>query len=173
MPRRKKPEPKPASLWELPQLPAVYALCGGSERRRYVAYVGIARKLRRRIGQHLITRDSGVAVGTSAVGINAADYVTEVCWWQSGSFRGKYALEAAEMVATEILQPALDSRAMIPEATKRKLDDAAFRERMEALFTGEPTGRVPVPSVASLEARVRAVEKKLDSVLENMADSHS
>ncbi len=127
MPRRKKPEPKPASLWELPQLLAVYALCGGSERRRYVAYVGIARKLRRRIGQHLITRDSGVAVGTSAVGINAADYVTEVCWWQSGSFRGKYALEAAEMVATEILQPAIKARCVRPS---RHFDERRGREEI-------------------------------------------
>jgi excinuclease UvrABC nuclease subunit len=38
---------------DLPQIPAVYAMYGGKGRGRYVAYVGIAQKLRDRIVQHL------------------------------------------------------------------------------------------------------------------------
>ena len=96
MPRRRKSESKSTSLGELPQVPAAYALCGGSARRRYVAYVGIARRLKRRVDEHLIGRDSSVAVGTSATGINP-EYVTEVRWWQNGAFRGKQALAAVEV----------------------------------------------------------------------------
>jgi excinuclease UvrABC nuclease subunit len=59
---------KVSSISKLPNVPAVYVLFGGKERRRYVAYVGIADKLKRRIEQHLVTRDSSVATGTSATG---------------------------------------------------------------------------------------------------------
>jgi len=173
MSRRRKPTrtPKPTSLGELPLAPAVYALCGGSARRRYVAYVGLARRLRPRIYQHLIGRDSSVAAGTSAAGINP-DYVTEVRWWQSGGFRGKHALEAAEIVAAEILQPVLRSRAMTPKAAERKLHDEEFCKRMKTLFDGEPTGSVPVPSLAGLDTRLRAVEKELAKMLKGLGDQN-
>ncbi len=161
--RKKKIQGKPSSLADLPQVPAVYALCGGSLRGRYVAYVGTAQKLRRRIDQHLIGRDSSVAVGTSASGINP-DYVTEVRWWEHRDFRRKDVLEAAGIVATEVLNPVLRSRARTSQAAKNKLRDEGFGTQMAALFQAAPTGHVPVPSLASLDARLRAVEKELASL---------
>ena len=63
------------SVYDMPRVPAVYAMYGGRN-QKYVAYVGIGANLRRRIHQHLIGRDSSVATGTSASGINP-DYITE------------------------------------------------------------------------------------------------
>ena len=59
-----------ATVSELPTVPAVYALCGGRGHGLYVAYVGIAEILRRRIRQHLVTRDSSVTTGASLASLN-------------------------------------------------------------------------------------------------------
>ncbi|HXY51476.1 MAG TPA: hypothetical protein VEI01_18655 [Terriglobales bacterium] len=88
---------------------ALYALYGGAGRRLYVAYVGIADSLKRRATQHLLNRDSSVATGTSAVGINP-DYVTAIRWWEHRQFSKRAALEAAELVAFDVLNPALRNR---------------------------------------------------------------
>jgi excinuclease UvrABC nuclease subunit len=58
------------AISELPQTPAVYAMYGGKGPGRYVAYVGVAQKLRDRMVQHLARRDSSVAAGTSTVPLN-------------------------------------------------------------------------------------------------------
>jgi excinuclease UvrABC nuclease subunit len=55
---------------ELPNVPGVYAMYGGQGRGLYVAYVGVAKQLRRRMMQHLVKRDSSIATGTSAVALN-------------------------------------------------------------------------------------------------------
>jgi excinuclease UvrABC nuclease subunit len=41
-----------SSIDELPSVPAVYVLFGGKRGSRYLAYVGIADKLKNRIEQH-------------------------------------------------------------------------------------------------------------------------
>ncbi len=60
--------------------PAVYALVGGKGNHTYVAYVGIAGKLRNRLAQHCVFRDSGVTTGTSATTLNS-DCPREIRWW--------------------------------------------------------------------------------------------
>jgi hypothetical protein len=90
---------------------------GGEGGHKYVAYVGIADKLKRRIAQHLLTRDSTVATGTSAVGINP-DYVREIVWWTHKSFTDRRRLETAELVAFDVLNPALRSRGGINSDAK-------------------------------------------------------
>jgi hypothetical protein len=67
------------SVNELPPAPAVYAMYGGAG-REYVAYVGLADNLRRRVNQHLVNRDSSVTTGTSAAGLNP-DHIRAVEWW--------------------------------------------------------------------------------------------
>ena len=59
-----------STAYDLPNRPAVYALYSGNGNSRYVAYVGIAGKLKQRITQHFIRRDSSVATGVSAVSLN-------------------------------------------------------------------------------------------------------
>lgn len=61
----------------LPNASAVYAMLSGSGAGSgaYVAYVGVAGKLKQRITQHLVRRDSSVTTGASAVSLNP-DLVT-------------------------------------------------------------------------------------------------
>src|SRR5690349_13098288 len=94
----------PFGIPDLPNRPALYALYGGTGRREYVAYVGIADSLKRRAAQHLLNRDSSVATGTSAAGINP-NYVTGIRWWEHRRFSKRAALQAAELVAFDVLKP--------------------------------------------------------------------
>ena len=50
-------------VYRLPNVPAVYAFYSEGRRVSYVAYVGIAGRLKQRIIQHLIRQDSSVATG--------------------------------------------------------------------------------------------------------------
>ena len=85
------------SFNDLPNVPGVYAMYGGKGRGVYVAYVGIAGKLKQRIIQHLVNRDSSVTTGTSAAMLNP-DYVTQIRWWEYPDFKARYILVAAELV---------------------------------------------------------------------------
>jgi hypothetical protein len=78
----------------------------GRGRGAYCAYVGIAGNLKQRIAQHLIRRDSSVTTGASAVSLNP-DFINEVKWWEHPEFHQRHVLEAAELVAFEILDPVL------------------------------------------------------------------
>src|SRR5689334_13075455 len=100
---------KICSISDLPNVAAVYAMYGGHKNGAYVAYVGIADVLKRRIAQHLLKRDSSIATGTSAVGLNP-ECVNEVRWWQNGLFNTKDSREAAELIAFKVLNPVLRSR---------------------------------------------------------------
>jgi hypothetical protein len=110
-------------------------LYGGTGKRAHVAYVGITDSLKRRAAQHLLTCDSSVVTGTSAVGINP-DYVTEIRWWEHSRFSKRAAREAAEMVAFDVLDPALRSRKPIGKAAKELCKNSRFRKEMEMLFNG-------------------------------------
>jgi len=158
---------KITSIPRLPNSPAVYAMYGGHSRERYVAYVGVADKLKRRIIQHLVNRDSSIATGTSAVGLNP-DYVTEVRWWEHQSFSDRNALIAAELVAFQVLDPALRSRGRIPKKANEIYNDEKFRAEMNLLFKREPKGILVVPNLQNafdeierLERRITILEKQL------------
>jgi len=151
------------SISELPNVPAVYAMYGGRGRGVYVAYVGIADALKRRVMQHLVNRDSSVATGTSAVGLNP-DYVTEVQWWEHPDFGERHVLEAAELVAFEVLDPALRSRGAISKRAQQLHADESFREKMRTLFLGEPTGRLVIPTLQDALERIAELERRLTAL---------
>jgi len=145
-------------IYTLPNKPAVYALYSGGRGPQYVAYVGIAGKLKQRIVQHLIRRDSSVATGASAVAL-IPDHVTGLSYWEHSSFEKTAALKAAEMVAFEVLNPALRSRAGDDKAGRELLQDDVFRTQLHELFEGEPTGSVKFPSLADVVERLSKIEK--------------
>lgn len=146
---------------DLPNCPALYALYGGAGRHVYVAYVGITDKLKRRAAQHLLTRDSSAATGTSAAGINP-DYVTEIGWWEHPRFSQPAAREAAELVAFKLLDPALRSRKPIGRAARELLKNSRFRKEMEMLIEKKPAGHLRIPSLEQVARRLATFEDRLD-----------
>lgn len=149
------------TLAAVPSLPAVYAMYGGQGGRP--AYVGIAGKLRSRLRQHLVLRDSSVTTGTAVVALNP-DAVRVVTWWQDRSFADKTTREAAELIAFEVLRPALTSRGSVGHDASRLARDEDFRRGMTALFEEAPQGRYEIPTLADLIDRVEQLEERLAAV---------
>jgi hypothetical protein len=156
-----------SSIDELPNTPAVYVLYGGKKGNRYPAYVGIADKLRNRIEQHLVRRDSSVATSTSAAGLNA-DYVTELRWWGHQKFADREVLEAAELVAFDIFNPTLRSRGNITGRARELCDQKGFKEELRDLLEHEATGQLifqtlqdALDRIMQIEERITALEKQL------------
>lgn len=135
----------------------------------YVAYVGITDKLKRRAIQHLVTRDSSAATGTSATGINP-DYVTEIRWWEHHRFSNPAAREAAELVAFDLLDPALRSRKGIGKAAQELLTSSRFRKEMETLVKKGPTGHLRIPSLEQVWRKLSAIEDRLDRIEERLKE---
>jgi hypothetical protein len=125
----------------LPNVPAVYALYGGHGRALHVAYVGVADKLKLRAEQHLVRQSSSVTTGSSAAGLNP-EHITELRWWADPSFKKKPALLAAELIAFEVLDPALRSLGKVSKQAEQLSSDTTFHEHMCALFGGPPAGRL-------------------------------
>jgi len=141
-------------------VPAVYAMYGGRGKGLYVAYVGIADRLKRRVIQHLITRDSSVATGTSATGLNP-DYVTEVRWWEHPHFTHRHVLEAAEFVAFDVLNPILRSRRKMSKRAKRLYDNENFHEETRSLLLSQPKGRLVVQSFQDLVTKITELDRRV------------
>jgi hypothetical protein len=154
---------------DLPNCPALYALYGGTGRHAYVAYVGIADSLKRRAAQHLLSRDSSVATGTSAVGINP-DYVTEIRWWKHRRFSKRAALEAAELVAFDFLDPALRSRRPAGKSAQELYKNRGFKKKMEMLLKN-PNGCVRFPSLEQVVRKLATFEDRLDRIEERLKSS--
>ncbi len=153
------------SVADLPGVPAVYALYGGRDSQPHVAYVGQTTKLKGRVMQHLVQRDSSVTTGTAAVGLRP-EHVTEIRWWEHESFDNRERRAAAELVAGEILEPILKSRGGAGDGTRALAIDPLFRREMKGLFTGQATGRLIVQSlddalrrISELESRVAELER--------------
>jgi hypothetical protein len=151
---------------DLPNCPALYALYGGTGRHTYVAYVGITDKLKRRAIQHLVTRDSSAATGTSATGINP-DYVTEIRWWEHRRFSKLVVREAAELVAFTVLDPALRSRKSVGAAAQGLAKDRRFRREMEMLLKN-PSGHARIPSLEQVARKLSAFEDRLERIEERL-----
>lgn len=154
-------------LSNLPNSPAVYVLYGGKRKNQHIAYVGIANKLKQRINQHLIRRDSSISTGVSVASLNV-DFVTQVEWWEHPNFSNRDFLVAAEKVAFDMFEPTLRSRGNTPNASMDLYNQANFKEEMKALFNSEPKGKLIIPTlqdafnrIKQLEERVRKIEKQL------------
>ena len=115
------------------------------------------------IRQHLVRRNSSVTTGESAVSLNP-DLVTEVRWWTHRDFGDRNVLQAAELVAFEVHQPALRSRGGIPGKAKELYEDSDFRGKMAALFDSEPAGRLVIRTLREAFARIADLEKRLGAL---------
>src|SRR5436305_11267615 len=117
---------------------------GGWPRRLWVAYVGEAGSLAKRVDQHFVRRDSSVATGAAAATLNP-DAVREVRWWEHPSFEDKVARKAAELIAFDVLDPALRSRGGVGAESQDYSKKERFRDEMKSVFKGAPTGVFKLP----------------------------
>jgi hypothetical protein len=149
------------TIAELARTPGIYAMYGGERvGRGWVAYVGIASNLHRRLEQHVVRRDSSVVTGTSAVGVNI-DHVRYIDWWTSDLLDDDDARHAAELVAFDVLDPALRSRGRPRQNALTLAGDPKFVKRIRNVLTGPPNGRLILPTPAGLAERIRDVETQL------------
>jgi hypothetical protein len=154
-------------LGEIPNDPAVYGLWAGRERHAYCVYVGITDTLRRRLIQHLVTRDSSIVTGAAAATLRP-ELVTEVRWWCHRRFKNDTWRAAAEIVASTVLFPTLRSRGKPPRDAMELADSQEFRDEMTILFENAPTGQFKIPNltlvgdhVATLADRLKALEARV------------
>lgn len=154
----------------VPSNAGIYALYGGTG-SLFVAYVGTADNLRRRLNQHLVLRNSSVTAGMSVVSLHP-DLIREVRWWLDPEFQNdSAALLAAELIAFEILEPALRSRGGVTRMANDRMHDAAFVQRMRILFAGDATGSVVIPSLGDALARIDALERSVAALKMHLKDS--
>jgi len=158
-----------SDISELPRMPAVYALYGGEGKSRYVAYVGIATKLKQRIKQHLVRRSSSVVAGKDATMLNP-EFVTEINWWEYPKFTEQDDLEAAELVAFDVLQPALRSRGAVTARAQALYDDAGFSDATRKLFAGSPAGKLVLPTLPEAIRRIVALERRIVALETQLAE---
>jgi hypothetical protein len=112
------------------------------------------------------TSFAGIAAwspGSSAVGVNI-DLISHVDWWEHPDFTDDDHRHAAEMIAFDVLDPALRSRGNPRKSAKRLSEDAAFREEMVVLFHGPPTGRFLPPRIGDLAAELRDLTKRVAAI---------
>jgi hypothetical protein len=82
-------------------------------------------------------------------------------WWADSSFRKRSALQAAELIAFEVLDPVLRSRGNIPKQAKQLLADETFKDHVRALIAGPPTGRLLLPRLQDALDRIAMLEQRL------------
>lgn len=149
------------SLSSIPKTAGIYAMyyrSGG------VAYVGLSKSLRDRIRDHMTYHNR-----VSATVLNP-DNVCCICWWFNPKFSERAYLEAAEVVAFEVLNPSLRSRGKITDRAKAILADQKFHDEMTCLFDGTPSGVFHpktldnlVDLVLELRDRVSELEKQRET----------
>jgi hypothetical protein len=148
-----------AQLRKLGDEPALYCLYGG-RRPAHAAYVGIADRLRTRIVQHLVRRDSSVTTGVATVALNP-ELVTEIKWWRHARFSERLALQAAELIAFEVLNPVLRSRGSITREAETLSRQPKFRTDMKDLFRGPPEAALILPSMEVILDRLDELEERI------------
>lgn len=157
------------TISQLPNGPAVYALYGGRARGGRAAYVGMTDKLRQRITQHLVRRDSSVVTGVSVVSLDP-DLVREVSWWLHPSFEEPAHVLAAELIAFDVIEPILRSRGAVEGRARVLAADETFAGPMRALFGGEPTGRLAIPTLQDAMERIAALEDRFAELERKLGD---
>jgi hypothetical protein len=148
-----------AQLRRLGDTPAIYCLYGGRGTAA-AAYVGIADKLRTRIEQHLVRRDSSVTTGVATVALNP-ELVTEIRWWRHPSFGDRVHLKAAELIAFHVLDPVLRSGGGITAGAKALAQQEGFRHETIALFSGTPEGELRLENLETIIDRLEELERRV------------
>jgi hypothetical protein len=149
------------SIWQLPDVRAVYALYGAAGEERRSVFVGIAESLLERLVEQLLIPNLRARSPSTVLFIHPG-YVREIHWWEHPRFAATEALRAAEFVASDVLLPLLSSRRPSSRAAGTLYEDERFREEMTALFCGDPSGQLVLPTLDQLLERLARIEERLD-----------
>jgi hypothetical protein len=152
--------PPLTSVWQLPDVRAVYALYGGSADERRLVFVGFAESLLERVVEQLVVPNLRPRAPSATLFMQPG-YVREIRWWEHALFEDPDALRAAEFVASERLLPLLSSRRPSSAGARTLSTDEGFREQMTALILGEPSGRLFLPTLEDILHRLGRIEERL------------
>ncbi len=155
--KRKSKNASP-SISDLPNSPAVYALYGGKHPRRYVAYVGMTKSLRKAITQYFATRYEGITSEAPA-GLLNRDQITGIRWWTRSDFSDTSVREAAKVIALDLLTPAQRSRASVSKCATLLCKDSQFRRKLRTLFKGPATGYLKILDLQDALEKIADIEK--------------
>jgi hypothetical protein len=144
----------------LPQLPGIYGLKSPTDKEGSYSYVGLSKRLRDRVTEHLLRRDSSVTTGASATSLNP-DKIAECHWWCHKTFVDKKSREAAELIAFEILDPTLRSRGSPTDEATELSQDQEFKSQMEELFSGAPSGCIVFYDLSWAVSKIKELENEI------------
>ena len=144
----------------LPQFPGIYGFKGPNDIQDNYSYIGLSNKLRERVSQHLLKRDSSVATGASAISLNP-DKISECHWWIHESFGAREYLEAAELIAFERFNPTLVSRGSSSAKAFEIFKDQDFKNQMEKLFSNIPSGYIKFYDLSWAINKIKELENEI------------
>lgn len=123
-------------------------------------FVGVAESLIERLAEQLVIPNLRLR-SPSAILFMHPGYVGDIRWWEHSRFAAGEALRAAEFVASDLLRPLFSSRRSSSAPARTLSTDKDFREEMTALFLGEPSGRLVLPTFDQLLERLARIEERL------------
>ena len=151
-----------ASVWQLPDIRAVYALYGAAADEFRLVFVGFAESLLERIVEQLVVPNLRPRAPSATLFMHPG-YLREIRWWEHPRFEDLNALRAAEFVASDLLLPLISSRRPSSAGARTLSTDKGFREEMSALVLGEPSGRLFLPTLEDVLNRLARIEERLSS----------
>lgn len=144
-------------LSKVPQAAGVYLL---EDFNGNAAYVGMSSRLRARIEQHFIRRDSSITTGAAAASLNP-DRIHTIKWWLEERFTNREWLEAAELVAFEVFEPTLRSLGGVSEKARTISEEPGFKDEVRSILSRAPDGEFLPLNLKNLHARVLALESEI------------
>ena len=144
----------------LPQFPGIYGFKGPNDIQGAYSYIGLSNKLRERVSQHLLKRDSSVSTGASAISLNP-DKISECHWWIHESFGEREYLEAAELIAFERFNPTLVSRGSPSTKALDISNNEDFIKQMEKLFSNVPSGYIKFYDLSWAVNKIKELENEI------------
>jgi hypothetical protein len=155
------------SIWQLPLQPAVYVLHGvGASLDDPPVFVGMAENLRRRATEQLVIEQGRLAPSSSLA--MRAGWLSQLRWWEHPSFEDRHVLRAAELVASEHLDPLLRSRVDITGPARRIYEEDESHARLLTIFQAPPTGTLHLPTLSELTKRINNIDHHLQLLVQNL-----
>lgn len=108
-----------------------------------------------------------MTTGASAVSLNP-DLVTEARWWEHPRFVDREPLRAAELVASEVLEPALRSRGTVAQGRRTCSWICRLPGRCGRYSCGVPSGQLAMPSLREALGPIEALEKRVAALEEQV-----